>query len=182
VKVEVTTRNLPGIGVCQELTLRGGHKIGVVSRRSGLRDLVIYDLEGEGAANTVSLSEEEANTIAELLGAPQLIFRLAELQRQADELVVAQLPVPTSSPFAGRPLGDAAVRTQTGASVVAVLRTGAAIPSPPPRFPLAPGDLVVTVGTQQAIDEAARILDGTSSGGGGPAESTSPGQTTGSIS
>jgi TrkA domain protein len=181
VNVEVTARNLPGIGVCQEVALHGGRKLGVVTRRSGLRDLVVYDREGEGAAYTVSLSEAEANTIAELLGAPQLIFRLAELQRQADELVVAQLPVPDGSPFAGRPLGDAAVRTRTGASIVAVLRTGAAIPSPAPQFPLAPGDLVVTVGTQQAIDQVARILDGTSNGGG-PDTSSSRGERAGSSS
>jgi len=42
-----------------------------------------------------------------------------------------------------------------------VLRQGAALPSPTPDFVLLPGDLVVTVGTQAAIDQVAHILDGT---------------------
>ncbi len=158
--VEVTSRTLPGIGVCQELQLRGGRKLGVVTRRNGLRDLVLYDEDGDGAAQTIPLSDDEANALAEVLGAPQLTFRLAVLQRQVEGLVVEQLPVPADSPYAARPLGDTQARTRTGASIVAVLRQGAAVPSPTPDFILQPGDLVVTVGTQQAIDKVARILDG----------------------
>jgi TrkA domain protein len=161
VNVDITNRVLPGIGVCQEIDLRDGHRIGVVTRRSGLRDLIFYDEEGEGAAATVALSDDEANAIAEVLGAPQLTFRLAVLQRQAAGLIVEQLPVPADSPYAGRELGDTQARTRTGASIVAVLRQGAALPSPTPDFVLLPGDLIVTVGTQAAVDLVAHILDGT---------------------
>ncbi len=158
--VEVTNRVLPGIGVCQEIELHSGRRVSVVTRRSGLRDLVLYDDDGDGAAAAAALTDDEANAIAEILGAPQLTFRLAALHRQADGLLVEQLPVPADSPFAGRPLGDTQARTRTGASIVAVLRRGAASPSPAPDFVLLPGDLVVTVGTQSAIDQVAHILDG----------------------
>jgi TrkA domain protein len=122
---------------------------------------VLYDEEGDGAADTIAMSDDEANAIAEILGAPQLTVRLAMLQRQADELIVEQLPVPPDSPFGDRPLGDTQARTRTGASIVAILRHGAALPSPAPDFVLHTGDLVVTVGTQDAVDQLARILDGT---------------------
>jgi TrkA domain protein len=158
--VEVTSRNLPGIGVCQELQLRSGRRLGIVTRRSGLRDLVLYDEDGEGAAETIALTDDEANALAEILGSPQLTFRLAVLQRQAEGLTVEQLSVPASSPYAGRPLGDTQTRTRTGASIVAVLRQGAALPSPTPDFILHAGDLVVTVGTQRAVDHVAQILEG----------------------
>jgi hypothetical protein len=46
--IDITNRVLPGIGVCQEIDLRDGHRIGVVSRRNGVRDLIFYDEEGEG--------------------------------------------------------------------------------------------------------------------------------------
>lgn len=159
--VDIATRVLPGIGVCQELELTSGRRLGIVTRRNGLRDLVLYDDEGEGAAVDVALTDDEANALAEILGAPQLTFRLAVLQRQAEGLIVEQLPVPANSPFGGRPLGDTQARTRTGASIVAVLRQGAALPSPTPDFVLQAGDLVVTVGTQVAVDHVARILDGT---------------------
>jgi TrkA domain protein len=160
--IEITSRNLPGIGVCQELELSGGRRIGIVTRRNGLRDLVIYDAEdADAAADHVELSDDEANAVAEILGAPQLTFRLAALHQQAAGLRVEQLPIPADSPFVGRPLGDAKVRTRTGASIVAILRMGAATPSPTPDFILRAGDLAVIVGTQDAIDTVAGILDGT---------------------
>jgi len=161
VNVDIVSRVLPGIGVCQEVGLRNGRRIGIVTRRNGQRELVLYDEEGDGAADTIAMSDDEANAIAEILGAPQLTVRLAMLQRQADELIVEQLPIPPDSPFGDRPLGDTQARTRTGASIVAILRHGAALPSPAPDFVLHTGDLVVTVGTQDAVDQVARILDGT---------------------
>ena len=160
--VNITSRVLPGIGVCQEVVLHDGRRLGIVTRRSGLRDLVLYDEDGDGAAENVELTDDEANAVAEILGAPQLTFRLAVLQRQAEGLIVEQLPVPADSPYAARPLGDTQARTRTGASIVAVLRQGAALPSPTPDFVLHAGDLVVTVGTQAAVDQVAHILDGSS--------------------
>ena len=74
--------------------------------------------------------------MAELLGAPQLVVRLTDLQRSADALITEQLPIPADSPFAGRPLGDTQARTRTGASIVAVLRGGTTHPSPGPDFVL----------------------------------------------
>jgi TrkA domain protein len=159
--VDIVSRVLPGIGVCQEVGLRNGRRIGIVTRRNGQRELVLYDEEGDGATDTIAMSGDEANAVAEILGAPQLTVRLAMLQRQADELIVEQLPIPPDSPFAGLPLGDTQARTRTGASIVAILRHGAALPSPAPDFVLSTGDLVVTVGTQEAVDQVARILDGT---------------------
>jgi TrkA domain protein len=159
--MQIESRVLPGIGVCQELELRNGQRIGIVNRRNGQRDFVIYDEDGEGAVAAVTLDEAEANLVAEILGAPQLVARLADLQRRADDVLTEQLPLPVESPYAGRPLGDTAARTRTGASIVAVLREGATIPSPGPDFVLEGGDLVVTVGTRDGIDRVARILDGT---------------------
>lgn len=172
--VEIISRVLPGIGVCQEVELKAGRRLGIVTRRNGLRDIVVYDEDGEGAATTVALTDDEANALAEVLGAPQLIVRLAALQQQADGLVTEQLPIPQTSPFAGRPLGDTQARTRTGASIVAILRAGAAIASPGPDFPLLSGDLVVTVGTREGVDQVARILDGTD-GTDGAADAGPPG-------
>jgi TrkA domain protein len=158
--LEIISRVLPGIGVCQELELHDGRRIGVVTRRNGQRDVVLYDEDGDGAAQTVQLTDDEANVLAELLGAPQLVARLSDLQRSVDEILTEQLPMPVSSPFDGRPLGDTQARTRTGASIVAVLRQGVTHPSPGPDFVLRSGDLVVTVGTREGVDQVARILDG----------------------
>jgi TrkA domain protein len=66
--------------------------------------------------------------------------------------------VQEGSPFDGRPLGDTAMRTRTGVSLVAVMRAGQVHPSPGPEFTLAAGDLLVAVGTSEGLAEAATIL------------------------
>ena len=165
--LRIESRVLPGIGVCQELELHDGRRMGVVTRRNGHRDIVIYDDEGDGAAAAITLDDDEANVIAELLGAPQLVTRLTDLQRSVDEVITEQLPIPRTSSYAGRPLGQTQVRTRTGASIVAVLRDGSTHASPGPDFVLQAGDLVVTVGTREGLDQVARILDGGAPPGGG---------------
>lgn len=169
--VEIVSRVLPGIGICQEVGLRSGRRLGIVTRRNGLREIVLYDEEGEGAVAAVALTDDEANALAEVLGAPQLTVRLATLQQQAESLVTEQLPVPHTSPFHNRPLGDTHARTLTGASIVAVLRDGVPITSPTPDFVLRGGDLVITVGTREGVDQVARILDGTETIQPGPSGS-----------
>jgi K+:H+ antiporter subunit KhtT len=176
VSVEIISRLLPGIGVCQEIGLHDGRRVGVVTRRNGVRDIVLYDDEGDGAIGSVSLSGDEANAVAELLGAPQLVARLADLQQRANDLVTEQLPIPADSPYAGRPLGDTQARTRTGASIVAILRDGIMHPSPTPDFALSGGDLVITVGTREGVDAVAKLLDG-SAGSPGAAGNAGPPRT-----
>jgi TrkA domain protein len=159
--VVIVSRVLPGIGICQEVDLKSGRRLGIVTRRNGLREIVLYDEEGDGALAAVALTDDEANALAEVLGAPQLTLRLSTLQQQAESLVTEQLPIPHTSPFHDRPLGDTHARTLSGASIVAVLRDGVPTASPTPDFVLRGGDLVVTVGTREGVDQVARILDGT---------------------
>jgi len=167
-RVEIISRVLPGIGVCQELELHNGRRIGIVNRRDGHRDIVLYDEDGDGAMGAITLDDDEANAVAELLGAPQLIMRLADLQRSVDSVLTEQLPVPRSSPFDGRPLGDTQARTRTGVSIVAVLRQGKTYASPGPDFVLRAEDLVVTVGTRDGLDQLVRILEGPGLDAGSP--------------
>jgi TrkA domain protein len=99
----ITNRLLPGIGVCQEIDLRGGRRVGVVTHRDGRRDLVVYDVEGDGALDSVALSEEEADALAEILGAPHMMGVVAELQRQAAARAHAAATRRSSPSRPGRP-------------------------------------------------------------------------------
>jgi TrkA domain protein len=158
--VSITTRSLPGIGVCHEITLNEGSRFAIVTRRSGLRDLVVYDKDDTDEARLdLVLEEAEANAIAELLGGPQLMNALKAID-DTKGLVVQQLPLHPKSPYASRPLGDTKARTRTSVSIVAVLRDNEVHPSPRPDFVLKAGDLIAVVGTENAIEKLAAILDG----------------------
>jgi TrkA domain protein len=156
VNVEVTP--LPGIGIRQDFSLRSGRRVGVISYRDGKFELILSKQDDPDAtAASIPLAPEEAGTLAGLLGAPQLVTRLAQQHRDIEGITTRQLPV---TAFASRTLGDTALRTRTGASIVAVVRAGHAHPSPGPGFLFENGDLAVVVGTAEGLDAAADILTG----------------------
>ncbi|MFC4120817.1 cation:proton antiporter regulatory subunit [Nonomuraea zeae] len=157
--MEVEQTALPGIGLRHDFTTRKGQRVGVVSHRTGQRVLVIYDKEDpDRACQTVKLNDEEADALAELLGAPRIVQRLNQLHSEVEGLVSVQLPIPPDSPYEGRPMGDARVRTRTSASIVAVVRGGQVFASPGPEFTFRAGDVVVVVGSEDSTAGVADIL------------------------
>lgn len=157
--MELERSALPGIGLQHVFSTRQGRRLGVISHRSGQRDLLLYDTEDpDSVAETAILTVEEADALADLLAASKIVERLAELERQVQGLVSKQIPVTTDSPYATGTLGDTQARTRTGASVVAVVRDGEVIASPYPDFAFAVGDIVVAVGTEDGTSAVADIL------------------------
>lgn len=150
---------LPGIGVRKDFAVRGGRRIGVVSHRDGQIELIVSKADDPDACLAeIALTVDEAGALANLLGAPQLVSQLSGEHRDLPGIQTRGLPVSAGSPFDGRTLGDTALRTRTSVSVVAVMRAGQVHPSPTPDFTLTAGDVMVTVGTSEGLDHAARIL------------------------
>ncbi|MDX6742938.1 cation:proton antiporter regulatory subunit [Actinocorallia sp. A-T 12471] len=157
--MDVEQTALPGIGLRHDFTTRAGRRIGVVSYRTGRRDLVVYDPEDPDAVReTIKLVDEEADALVELLGAPRIVARLNELHREVEGLV--SLQVPLAQQWAGLQMGAAQVRTQTGASIVAIVRSGQVNASPAPDFVFAEQDVVVVVGSPESTEAAGHILAG----------------------
>jgi TrkA domain protein len=157
--VDVERTALPGIGLQHVFTTAKGRRIGTISHRDGRRDLLVYDrVDPDTCVLTVPLTVEEANALAELLGTARIVERLTELHRQVEGLVSAQIPIAAGSPYDGRTLGDAQIRTRTGASIVAVVRDGNVVASPRPDFGFQARDIVVVVGTAEGTAAVGDIL------------------------
>ena len=157
--MEIHETSLPGIGVRHEFRTQSGRLVGLVSHRSGRRDVLLYDpRDPDAAGETVVLTADEAEALATLLGAARITRELTELPEQVAGLVVEWLQVPVSSPYAGRSLGDTRARTRTGASVVALVRDSRVEPSPGPEHGLLAGDTLVVVGTAQGVEALSVLL------------------------
>ena len=155
--IEVTP--LPGIGVRKDFALRSGRRIGVVSHRDGKLDLIVSKADDPDATLAeLPLTTEEAGALSNLLGAPQLVAQLAEEQRDLPGIRTGRLTIGSGTPYDGRTLGDTALRSRAGVSVVAVMRAGQVHPSPLPDFILTAGDLMITVGTSEGLARAFKIL------------------------
>ena len=150
---------LPGVGVRYEFVTEEGKRVGVVDHRSGRREIYLADRDDPDRFERVlGLSEKDARTLAEVLGASRVAEELAELHQKVEGLAIDWLPLREDTPFANKRIGDARVRTRTGVSVVAVLRGEEAIPAPGPDVEVRPGDYLVVVGTPRGIEQVVELL------------------------
>jgi TrkA domain protein len=74
------------------------------------------------------------------------------------EAVIEWTDVADDSPVADRSLRDANLRQRTGVSVLAVQRGDETVANPEPAFELAPGDILVTLGTREEHAELDDLL------------------------
>jgi TrkA domain protein len=159
--MEVTEILLPGVGVRYEFQTVTGDRVGIVAKRDGEFDFVRYERRDPDAAETLlTLTRDEADTLAEILGAPRIVERFADLTREIPGLVSSTIELPVGSRFDGQALGETRCRTLTGASIVAVVRGDHVIASPAPDEVLYGGDSLVIVGTTSGIDGVRRIIVG----------------------
>ena len=156
---EIHEVKLPGVGVRYEFETAEGKRIGVISHRTGLREIYVPRAEDPDEFQRVlGLSPDDARTLAELLGATRVSQQLSELQQRIEGLVIDWLPVRDDSPYVGRTIGDARIRTRTGVSVVAMVRGEEAVPAPGPEQPLESGDYLVVVGTARGVEQVVELL------------------------
>jgi TrkA domain protein len=151
---------LPGVGLRYEYDIRDGDRIGVIARRTGEFEIVVYARDDPDQARPVfRLTDEEADTLAQILGAPRIAERFADLTREVPGLNAGQVEIRPESPFVDRPLGDTRARTRTGASIVAIVRDEDVLASPGPSEPLRRGDVLVVIGTEDGIAGVQSIVE-----------------------
>lgn len=136
-----------------------GRRIGVISHRSGLREIYVSRSDDpDEFKRVVGLSPDDARTLAELLGATRVAQQLADLQQRIEGLVIDWLPIRDDSPYVSRTIGDTRLRFRTGVSVVAIVRGEEAVPAPGPEARLESGDYLVVVGTGRGVEQAVEVL------------------------
>lgn len=156
---DIRESKLPGLGVRYEFETDEGRRVGVISHRTGLREIYVSRADDPDEFKRVlGLSPDDARTLAELLGATRVTQQLAELQQRVEGLVIDWLPIREDSPYAGRTIGDARIRTRTGVSVVAIMRGDVAVPAPGPEESLDSGDYLVVVGTARGVEQVVEML------------------------
>lgn len=156
---QVEETPLPGVGVRYDFVTTEGDRIGVLAHRTGRRELLVYGTEDPDACrDVVRLDPDDTHTLAELLGTSHVSERLNALQQDIEGLTIDWLPVEADSACVGRTLRESALRSETGVSIVAVVRDEVTIAAPGGDFALEQGDTAVAVGTAEGIKELFRLL------------------------
>lgn len=157
---EITETELPGIGKRFKMNLKKGGTLTVVVRLDGERD--VYYRETEDAEPAVhSLTELEAREVSSILVGTYYKLRPLEMLEEAMEHKAGlhSLEVPRSTTVAGKPIGELDIRKRTEASIVAIVRDdGTSIPNPDPRTTIEKDDVLVVIGTLDAVDRLKTLL------------------------
>lgn len=120
------------------------------------RPAAIPKLRKVGADRVVNPHQIGGSRVAALVSNPE-VAEFLDVVMQAGEFEVrlAETGITDRSVFAHRSLHDCAIRTITGANVLAVRRDGAFVTNPSRHFELLPGDLLICLGTAEQLEALA---------------------------
>lgn len=150
---------LPGVGVRYDATTAAGNPVCLLVTRDGSVDLIAYrSTDPDAVAHQLRLTSDEASAIAELLGAPRVSARLADLSKEVPGLSSARFTIAAGSRYDGRRLGDSKARTRTGCSIVAIVRGDQVVAAPGPTSRIVAGDVIVAIGSRPGLSELERLL------------------------
>src|SRR3978361_1751958 len=154
--VDVKRVKLPGVGVLHTFVTDGGGKVGVITHRAGSSDLITFSDAEDGSKATkaaLRLDDDEAHTLAELLGGTRITESLTNLDA-IPGLTIDWFHVDYEDYIAGKTLADLGASGVVGVTVVAVVRGESANPAPDEHFTVFPGDTLVTAGSPEKVAKA----------------------------
>lgn len=159
--MEIFETPLPGVGVRYEFTTEVGDRLGVVVRRDGRRELALYAADDPDRCRaSVTVGSQEAAVLVELFGGSKVTERLVDLRHEVEGLSIEWVTMLADRGLTGCTIGDGRIRTDTGASVVAVIRGAVSIPGPGPDFQFEVGDVVLVMGSADSVVAASARLSG----------------------
>lgn len=149
---EVRETKLPGVGVRHEFTTGEGQDLGVIVHHDGRREILAYDdKDPDTCATLLNVSEHDTQTLAEILGISHVSETVGEVRHEIDGLGLEWVELTDNSPAVGQTIAAGAYRSETGATIVAVIRNSRPVPSPGPDFTLSAGDVAIAVGNHQGL-------------------------------
>jgi TrkA domain protein len=159
--MDVKETLLPGVGLRYEFNNADGDRLSVIAHRKGDFEVFLCTTpaDPDKARKLFRLTEREADALAQILGAPRMVESYADLTKEVPGLSAGQVPVPPTSRYASRPLGDTKARTLTGASIVAIVRGDQVMASPSPDELIEPHDVLVVIGTDDGIAGVRQLID-----------------------
>jgi len=159
--MDVREHDLPGVGKKFAVTTNDSDRLTIIIHNSGHREIYFFERGEDYPAYAIRMEDAEARKLGAILGGAFFQPVVADsMEMVLDQLSVEWMKVGAGSPLAGRSLAEAAVRERTGASVIAILRDGKAVPNPQPDERIAAGDTLMVVGDREQVGRFGEMLRG----------------------
>lgn len=115
---------LPGVGYKFQIEAVSGDRLTIVIHDDGRRELYHFLASNhDRVASVVTLQDSEARQVAGIIGGLSYVPKaLPSAEVVLDDLVLEWFEIPQDAFCVGKTIRDLAVRTQTGASIVSIIR------------------------------------------------------------
>lgn len=152
--------NVPGVGRKFELEVNGDERIVVILHHDGKREIYRRPTPDADSEKLLALSGEHARQLGAILeGAYFQPVELENVRVPLGDAIIEWIEVAPDSPVAGRTLGDARFRQQTGVSIIAIQRGEQTVENPTADEELRAGDVLVGLGTREEHAALERLLE-----------------------
>lgn len=141
---------IPGVGRKFELELDDDTRLVVVVHHDGRREVFRRAGPEADSEKVVDLTARSARRLGAILqGSTFETVDVKDLEVPLGEAIIEWIEVEPGSSLAGVTLGDAHLRRETGASVIAVQRGDETVPNPDSDLRIQAGDVLVALGTRE---------------------------------
>ncbi|MFC4359829.1 cation:proton antiporter regulatory subunit [Halobium salinum] len=147
--------DLPGVGKKHEIELDDGSRLVVVTHNTGKREVFRREDPDADSEKLFELPDSMARQVGTILeGAYFQPVRtdLMETVLEGDT-VLEWVGIDDDDPIAGKTLAESGVRQRTGATVIAIQRSGEAITNPGADTRVEPGDTLIVIGSREQCQD-----------------------------
>lgn len=155
--------DIPGVGRKFEVDIGGDARVVVIIHHDGRREMFRRDNPDADSEKLADLTAAQARTVGSILtGAYFESVPTEDLTVPLGEAIIEWVDVTEDSPLVGQTLGEAHIRRETGASVLAIQRGPDTLANPDPDTTIETDDILVTLGTREEQAELDALLAGDS--------------------
>ena len=158
--IHIREATLPGVGKKYVMPLRTGGNLAVIIKPDGERQMYHFLEDEDRPCDVIKVDDEEAQQISNLLGRPMVTAPdLEKLELALGEMEIEWVELKSGSPLVGRTLNNFPLRTETGASIVAIMRSEQAIPNPDVDTEFEVHDTVLLIGSHAQTGAARELIE-----------------------
>lgn len=158
--MRVFETQLPGVGRRYTMEFADGGSLVVLLRNNGTREVYWRDEPEDDSDPLFAVSEAQARTLGDILQGTYFEPVDDDLDEALTDARIRWVEVPADSPIACGTIREGAIRSRTGASILAIQRDGETTPNPTPDARIEAGDVLVVVGSAAAHDAVEDLLAG----------------------
>ena len=151
--MEVKEVDLPGVGKKFALTTADKERLTIIIHNTGAREIYSFQKGDDTPFHALRLEDQEARQLSAILGGAYFQpTAAASMDLVLEQLSIEWLKIQGASRLANKSIFDLDIRKNTGAIVLAILRSKQVIANPEPAEHIKDGDTLVIAGTAEQVN------------------------------